>query len=73
MQHGLAQKCTIYSESKLPLSLSVVYTRTFIFLVVSSLKMSDFYVRAVWAYKWTSCSAVLAVPSPSSDADEHKA
>ena len=47
MQHISAQKCTLYSRSKLkvmPLSLYVVYTRTFIFQLVGSLKTSDFFL-----------------------------
>ena len=42
---GAKYACTIYSKSKLkvmPLSLSVVYTRTFIFQLVGALKTSDF-------------------------------
>ena len=47
MQHIYSQKCILYSRFKLkvmPLSLSGVYTRTFIFQLVGSLKISDFFM-----------------------------
>ena len=74
MQHRSAQKCTRSKLKVMPLSLYVVYTRTFIFQLVGSLKASDFfYVRAVWAYYWTSFRAVLAVISPATYTDQHTA